>query len=158
MTCPVRLFEALTAAMTVPVRKAGPLHGSAFFTGKAQSPGGSGHSPLELVEFTVVGIARTLLQPLPVGANVLTLFRESPTLGRRSGSFSRPFPRPRKNAVFVADNRQTAFLRHFSVMRQGIKTYGPAAIKMLSGVAGSLNTVSGFGPCCPRISPIGHKI
>jgi hypothetical protein len=46
--------------------------------------------------------------------------------------FSRLYPRPGPQRDFAADNRETAILRHFSVMQAGIQPYWRTPIKTLS--------------------------
>jgi hypothetical protein len=72
--------------------------------------------------------------------------------------FSRLYPRPGRQNDFAADNRETAILRHFSVMLAGIQPYWRAPIKTLSATPGWLNTHRRFAASCPRGSPSGHKI
>jgi hypothetical protein len=59
--------------------------------------------------------------------------------------------------IFAADNPQAAFLRHFSVILGGIKTYPARPIKMLFATLGSLNTDAGFTRRYPQSSPFNHK-
>ena len=60
--------------------------------------------------------------------------------------------------VFAAAIREAAFLRHFSVIREGIKTYPAAPIKMLSVTRGSLNTEAGFAGVIPEVSRLTTRL
>ena len=63
----------------------------------------------------------------------LTQFRESATPRVQRTDFSPAFPRLRPRGVAEGISTEVPFLRHFSVMAGGIKTYPPAKRKMLFG-------------------------
>ena len=146
-------------------KKGGLVRGSAFFHGVFWNFFGKNNRPVadqdslrRKIACTGLGNLLTLRQHHRIGANALTSFRESATLGGRSGRLFPALSPAAGSADFVADNRESAVLRHFSVIRQGIKTYRPLPIKMLSATLGSLNTDAGFRRVIPEVSRLTTRL